>query len=127
MIFHKTIVLGCLFITTSSYAGDIYRGSYSGNNFNIVSLEFNIDFSNPENLKGTLDISHRFKNICTQQRSIDGSTYKNGELILIAYPSEAQISMNCSVNEFVGKQVGNKFVGKYMVGSQFTTDLTLEK
>lgn len=61
MAFLKAIVLGCLFITTGAYAGDIYRGSYSGNNFNVVSLEFNIDFSNPENLKGILDISHRSK------------------------------------------------------------------
>ena len=106
MTFLKKIALGCLLIATNSYAGDIYRASYTGNNSNTVSLEFNIDFSNPGNLKGTLDIYHRFKNICTQQRSIDGSTFKNGELILIAYPSEAQITLNCPVNEFVGKQVG---------------------
>ena len=127
-IFLSLVLLGA---SSLSLAGEIYHGRYSvryggpGGEMT-VGLEYNIDFTNKDNLKGTLTIYRPGKHVCAGDRSINGSSLKGDEIILTATPSEAQIGFECLTIEFVGKKVGEKFIGKYTVG-ELVLDLTLSK
>jgi hypothetical protein len=123
--------LALLGISSLSLAGETYHGSYSvrtggpGGEMH-VALEYNIDFTNKDNLKGTLNIHRRGKSVCSGERSINGSSLKGDEIILTATPTEAQMGLECATIEFIGKKVGEKFIGKYTSG-QMVLDLTLSK